>query len=176
MSWLVWGGVVVVIVAATQMEDDPVLGVRVLAAFAVIAGAALLIQGLRRALLPRQGDGSTPPVVVSRTDLLVGETFTVRARSPRERDALRVRLVFSERVQGRASGGARQRAADQRDVVVRTAGGQADQTLELWIPEDGMHSFSSKHAELAWRLDVDVVRHGKTESGSLPLTVRPGTA
>ena len=176
MKLLFWAATAAIIMAFVQMEDDPVLGIRILAMVAVGIGLVVFLRSFWRASHRAQPGGPRPPVLVSARELFVGQTFTVAAPTSGRWTSLRAQLIFSERVEGRPVGGDRRRAVDRRDVVVRTATGTADQPLQFWIPEDAMHSFQSGHNELSWRLDVEMARRDRKLAGTIPLTVRPGVA
>src|SRR5947209_2019457 len=50
MTWLIWVGGAALVFAFVEMEDDPVLGVRILGLVAGCVGAWLFARSLRRAL------------------------------------------------------------------------------------------------------------------------------
>jgi hypothetical protein len=165
----IWLALFVVMIFLVVFVDDPGTGIQLTLGALTLGGVILVISGLTRFGRLR----AMPRVKLSKDAVEVGESVTVQyapGQAGREQGVIG-RLICSERVRFRPRG-QRKQATDQHDWVVREASGVgARGELSLTVPPDAMHSYRSRHHEIAWAVEVEPKRGGKSKRVRVPLTV-----
>jgi hypothetical protein len=131
--------------------------------FLLLALGVWLVYVCGKELLARSG---RPGLVVGQDVLKPGDTVAVTYGSARPIE--RVRLICRESTR-RAAGNGRE-VTDTHDWVVEDVAGERQGELQMTIPTDAMHSFATRHHEIAWLVEASA------EGGSVAradLTVLP---
>jgi hypothetical protein len=160
--WLKWAAwIFVVLVAWAILESF----LRVLLLGTMLGGAYLAATaGL--ALVRKR---SQPQLTAEPAELRPGQPFVVRYGPPRLPTeglrGVRLRLICRESRERPANG---RTVTDKHDWVVEEADGDVSGELQLAIPDDAMHSFGSRHHEIAWLVEAQGRVRGSKEG---PLAV-----
>lgn len=172
VPWWVW--LIFALVLVGVFEADASLAIRLILLAVIAAGGWLMLRsGLRMVAQRRE-----PVVEISTRELTVGEPFTVRvappAGAPTNLRALTTRLICRESASS-SPHGQRQRATDVHEYVVAEVPWEgAGSSAELRIPDDAMHSFTSRNHEVAWAIEVEArARDGWQGKKKVELTVLP---
>jgi hypothetical protein len=90
-----------------------------------------------------------------------GDTLSVRFEPPesatQEQRGTRIKLLCRESRQRRADG---RTVTDTHDWVVEEIDAETRGVREMTVPNDGMHSFATRHHEIAWVVEAQSRNRG----------------